>query len=319
MLSYIARRLATIPVPLILVIAFVFVVLRLTGDPVAIYLGLDATPEQEAVLRAELAPRQAAGRCSSATSCSTWCRATSAPRSSSSRPAMEVVLASGWARRCSCWRSACWWRSCCGVLGGVACAVWKDRVPDFVISVLAVAGQSMPSFWLGILLIQFFALDLQWLPTSGAGRRRAPDPADGDAGHLPGAQLHPGDARQRARDDARAVRRHGARRAAPARRRALWRHVLPNAINPVVSLVGLQLGRLMGGAVVTESVFAWPGVGAADGERHLPARRADRHRRGVHRRGHHRAGQPGGRPGAGCHRPAHPAAADGDEVVRSPS
>ena len=43
--------------------------------------------------------------------------------------------------------------------------------------------------------------------------------------------------------------------------RALWGHVLPNAINPVVSLVGLQLGRLMGGAVITESIFAWPGVG----------------------------------------------------------
>ncbi len=41
----------------------------------------------------------------------------------------------------------------------------------------------------------------------------------------------------------------------------MWRHILPNAINPVVSLVGLQLGRLMGGAVVTESIFAWPGVG----------------------------------------------------------
>jgi ABC-type dipeptide/oligopeptide/nickel transport system permease component len=41
----------------------------------------------------------------------------------------------------------------------------------------------------------------------------------------------------------------------------LWLHILPNAINPVVSLVGLQLGRLMGGAVVTESIFAWPGVG----------------------------------------------------------
>ena len=50
-------------------------------------------------------------------------------------------------------------------------------------------------------------------------------------------------------------------RARGAGRRALWLHVMPNAINPVVSLIGLQLGRLMGGAVVTESIFAWPGVG----------------------------------------------------------
>ena len=53
-MRYLLRRLLLVPVPLIFVIAFVFVVLRLTGDPVAIYLGLDATPEQEAVLRAEL-------------------------------------------------------------------------------------------------------------------------------------------------------------------------------------------------------------------------------------------------------------------------
>ena len=98
-----------------------------------------------------------------------------------------------------------------GVLGGVACAVWKDKVPDFVISMLAVVGQSMPSFWLGILLIQFFALDLQLASDFGAGRLGAYGPARGDARDVPGAELHPGDAHERAGDGARAVRRHGTR------------------------------------------------------------------------------------------------------------
>jgi len=118
----------------------------------------------------------------------------------------------------------------------------------------------MPSFWLGILLIQLFALDLQWLPTSGQGGWQ----------HLVlpvvtlATFLVPNfilvmrvSVLETAREQFVITAR--ARGAGPAR--ALWLHILPNAINPVVSLVGLQLGRLMGGAVVTESIFAWPGVG----------------------------------------------------------
>ena len=257
-MRYLLRRLLLVPVPLILVIAFVFVVLRLTGDPVAIYLGLDATPEQEAVLRAELHLDKpivvqfgyflldlAQGDFGTSIQFK--------------RPAMQVVserlgatlqlLALGLVLAIGL-----------GVLGGVASAVWKDRVPDFVISVLAVTGQSMPSFWLGILLIQLFALDLQWLPTSGQGGwEHLVLPTVTLATFLvPNVILV---TRVSVLETMREpfVVTARARGAGPAR--ALWLHVLPNAINPVVSLVGLQLGRLMGGAVITEAVFAWPGVG----------------------------------------------------------
>ncbi len=147
-----------------------------------------------------------------------------------------------------------------GVLGGVACAVWKDKVPDFVISVLAVGGQSMPSFWLGILLIQLFALDLQWLPTSGKGGWQpmvlptltlAPFLVPNFILVTRISVLEP--AREQFVTTARA------RGAGPVR--ALWLHVMPNAIPPDVRLVRLHLDRLMGGAVITEAVFAWPGVG----------------------------------------------------------
>ena len=156
-MRYLLRRLMLLPVPLIFVIGFVFVVLRLTGDPVAIYLGLDATPEQEAVLRAELhldkpVPVQFGYFLLDLV------QGDFGTSIQFKRPAMEVVLGRlGATLQLS---PACSLAVVLGVLGGVACAVWKDKVPDFVISVLAVAGQSMPSFWLGILLIQFFALEL---------------------------------------------------------------------------------------------------------------------------------------------------------------
>ena len=245
--------------PLIFVIAFVFVVLRLTGDPVAIYLGLDATPEQEAVLRAELhldkpVPVQFGYFLLD------LLRGDFGTSIQFKRPAMEVVRrAAGLdaaaprarpAARRSCW--ACWAASParCG----------RTRLPDFVISVLAVAGQSMPSFWLGILLIQLFALDLQWLPTSGQGGwEHMVLPVVTLATFLvPNFILVTRvSVLETAREQFVVTAR--ARGAGPARRS--WLHILPNAINPVVSLVGLQLGRLMGGAVVTESIFAWPGVG----------------------------------------------------------
>jgi len=147
-----------------------------------------------------------------------------------------------------------------GVLGGMVCAVRKDRWPDVALSLVALAGQSMPSFWLGILLIQFFALDLGWLPTSGddGWASRILPTVTLAAFLLPNFLMV---TRISVVDTARElfVTTARARGASPAR--VLWRHVLPNAINPVISLAGLQLGRLMGGAVVTETVFAWPGVG----------------------------------------------------------
>ena len=257
-MRYVLRRLLLVPVPLLLVVAFVFAVLRLTGDPVAIYLGLDATPEQEQLLRAELhlddpVPLQFA-----------WfladlLRGDFGTSIQFKTPAMEIVaerleatlvlLALGLGLAVVL-----------GVLAGVACAVWKDRLPDFVLSLLAVAGQSMPSFWLGILLIQLFALDLGWLPTSGRGgwEHLVMPTATLATFLLPNFVLV---TRISVLETMREQFVATARARGAGAGRTLWLHVLPNAINPVVSLVGLQLGRLMGGAVVTESIFAWPGVG----------------------------------------------------------
>ena len=148
-----------------------------------------------------------------------------------------------------------------GVGAGIAAAIWKDSLADFTISALAVAGQSMPSFWLGILLIQLFALHLQWLPTSGTGGvEHVVLPAITLATFLlPNFILITRTAMLETVNElyVTTARSKGASEAI-----VMLRHVLPNAINPVLSFLGLQMGRLMGGSIITEAIFAWPGVGS---------------------------------------------------------
>ncbi|MFO1080759.1 MAG: ABC transporter permease [Reyranellaceae bacterium] len=257
-MNYVLRRLLLVPVPLVLVIAFVFVVLRLTGDPVAIYLGLDATPEQEAVLRAELHLDQPLAL-QFGYFLLDLARGDFGTSLQFKQPALTIVaerlgatlqlLALGLSVAVGL-----------GVLGGIACAVWKDRLPDMVVSVLAVAGQSMPSFWLGLLLIQLFALDLGWLPTSGQGgwQHLVLPTLTLATFQIPNFILVTRVSVLETMGEQFVVT---ARARGAGAGRILWRHVLPNALNPVVSLIGLQLGRLIGGAVITETIFAWPGVG----------------------------------------------------------
>lgn len=257
-MAYILRRLALAPVPLLIVVLFVFVVLRMSGDPVDIYLGLDATPEQEALLRTQLnldapLPLQFLYflgdllRGDFGTSLQFQAPATEVVAQRLGATLELVAFALGIAL-------------VGGILGGLACAVWSDRLPDLALTGVSVAAQSMPSFWLGILLIQLFALDLGWLPTSGRGgwAQLVLPTLTLATFIMPNFLLVTRTAvletmREQFVATARARGVSGAR--------ALFRHVLPNALNPVVSLLGMQLGRLIGGAVVTETVFAWPGVG----------------------------------------------------------
>ena len=147
-----------------------------------------------------------------------------------------------------------------GVTGGIVCAVWRDRAVDAIISSIAVAGQSMPSFWLGMLLIEFFALQLHWLPTSGYGElRHLVLPAVTLATILlPNFVLITRTAILELMGEQFVVT---GRSKGMSRPRVLVTHILPNAINPVLSFLGIQLGHLMAGSIITETIYAWPGVG----------------------------------------------------------
>ncbi len=147
-----------------------------------------------------------------------------------------------------------------GLALGVITAVWRRGAMEFLASALAVVGQGMPVFWFGLLLIIVFAVRLRLLPSSGYG---APENLVLPAITL-GAVSMAGVARM-ARATLLEQMGQDYVRTAASKGLGFWtvlaRHVGRNAAIPVVTLMALDLGALLGGAVVTETIFAWPGVG----------------------------------------------------------
>jgi peptide/nickel transport system permease protein len=161
-----------------------------------------------------------------------------------------------------------------GVLLGLLAAVWVRSWKDHLISVAAIIAYAMPLFWIGLMLILLFAIKLDWLPTSGMedpaafyeGSERIVDIAR----HLilPATTLslfymalyarlmRATMLEQRGLDYVTTARAKGL-----SERQITLRHVLRNALMPVVTVAGVQVGGLLGGSVVVESVFAWPGLG----------------------------------------------------------
>ncbi|HEX9525205.1 MAG TPA: ABC transporter permease [Reyranella sp.] len=256
--GYILRRLAFLPLTLLLVAFATFIVLRLTGNPVDIFLDINRTPEQVEALTRRLHLDQPLPvqfliflgdllhgdfgeslQFSGSAAVVVWERVGATLQLAGTALGLAVVL---------------------GVLGGLVCAVWRDRAADAVISSIAIAGQSMPSFWLGLLLIEFFALQLRWLPTSGYGDlKHLVLPAVTLATILlPNFVLITRTAILELMGEQFVVT---GRSKGMSRPRVLVTHILPNAINPVLSFLGIQLGHLMAGSIITETIFAWPGVG----------------------------------------------------------
>ena len=143
---------------------------------------------------------------------------------------------------------------------GVLAAVRRGTAVDTASMALALAGISVPNFWLGPLLAIVFAVQLQWLPVSGRGTWA----------HLvlPAVSLGAGLAAILARmtratliEELRELYVQAARSRGVPHVRAVLGHALRNGLIPVVTLLGLQFGNVLTGAVVTETVFAWPGIG----------------------------------------------------------
>ena len=147
-----------------------------------------------------------------------------------------------------------------GLALGIVSATRRNSVYDNVATTLAVLGRAVPNFWLSIMLIVLFGAQLRWLPPSGYGT-----PA-----HLvmPAFALGAGLAAMVARltrSSLLEVLGHDYVRTARAKglgnRAVLTRHAMRNALIPIITVVGLQLGHLLGGAIITETIFAWPGIG----------------------------------------------------------
>jgi len=143
---------------------------------------------------------------------------------------------------------------------GIAAAVFRGTFIDYAAMTLALAGISMPNFWLGPLLAILFAVYLGWLPVAGTG----------SVWHLvlPAATLGAALAAILARmtrasllEELRELYVVAARARGLSRLRAVVRHAFRNSLIPVVTIIGLQFGAVLTGTIITETVFAWPGVG----------------------------------------------------------
>jgi peptide/nickel transport system permease protein len=143
---------------------------------------------------------------------------------------------------------------------GVISATKSNTPIDYLVTLLALVGQSVPSFWLGILLILFFGVYLKWLPISGSGTWQQLI--------MPGITLAAFSVARNMRltrssmldfmqkDFVRTARAKGI-----PENRVVYVHILRNSLLPIVTAIGLQMGFLLGGSVITETIFGWPGVG----------------------------------------------------------
>ncbi|MDH4121011.1 MAG: ABC transporter permease [Deltaproteobacteria bacterium] len=143
---------------------------------------------------------------------------------------------------------------------GVTAALYHGRWPDRLASLFALLGVAMPSFWLGPMLILLFAIRLDWLPVNergGLDNLVLPAVTLGTAlAALLSRMIHASLLEVMGEDYIRTARAKGL-----GERAVVWGHAMGNALIPVVTVAGLQIGVLLSGAIITESIFDWPGLG----------------------------------------------------------
>jgi peptide/nickel transport system permease protein len=147
-----------------------------------------------------------------------------------------------------------------GIPAGIAMAVWRGSAVERGLAVMVLVGQSLPTFWSGILMILLFGVVLRWLPTSGADGLASlimPSVALGALAMSTFARMtRISVLDELGRDYVNAARARGLSMGA-----TVVRHVLRNAAIPVITITALEVGNLLAGAVIVETVFAWPGIG----------------------------------------------------------
>ncbi|AWK88366.1 glutathione ABC transporter permease GsiC [Azospirillum thermophilum] len=259
MFKYLIRRVAGI-VPVLLVISlFVFgFVHLLPGDPARLVAGPDATAQDIALIRQDLGLDRPL-HVQYLRFVSNAVQGEFGLSLKTKRPVIEEI---GERFMPTLWLTvvSMVWATLAGLVIGVASAVRRGRWPDYMGMVVAVSGIAFPSFWLGLLLIDLFSVQLGWLPTGGYGTWQ----------HfiMPSLTLGVGVAAVMARftrsafiDIAREDYVRTARAKGVPARLVVWKHTLRNALIPIITMVGLQFGFLLGGSIVVETVFAWPGLG----------------------------------------------------------
>lgn len=259
MLNYVLKRLLGLIPTLLIVAVLVFLFVHLLpGDPARLIAGPEADAQVIALVRQQLGLDQPLH-------VQFWHYITHVLQGDfgtsmvSRRPVSEEI-ASRFLPTLWLTITSMIWAVLFGMAIGIAAAVWRNRWPDRVGMTLAVTGISFPAFALGMLLMQIFSVDLGWLPTVGADSWQ----------HyiLPSLTLGAAVASVMARftrssfvdvlseDYMRTARAKGV-----SETWVVLKHGLHNAMIPVVTMMGLQFGFLLGGSIVVEKVFNWPGLG----------------------------------------------------------
>ena len=266
MLTYLFKKLFTL-IPVLFGVALtVFLIVRLTpGDPATILLGPDAEPATIAALREKLGLNQSLPT-QFARYLGGLLNGDLGNSIRSGQPVMEDIRAR-YPYTFLLALVSLLLAVPAGIFLGTVAAVKRGTLLDSVVMILALIGRSAPTFWMGLMLMIVFAYYLHWFPASGFGGSLLSWEGWRSIA-LPAATLALSSTATFARltrsslleslsqDYVRTARAKGVKPVTVIRR-----HALMNALVPIVTLIGLDFGALLGGAVVTETVFAWPGMG----------------------------------------------------------
>lgn len=267
MQRYLIRRLLLLIPTLFLASVLIFAIIALApGDPARMMLGSQATPEEVAVERERLGlDRPIPVRYA------IWLTDVAQLNlgvSQSNRRSVSSLIADALPNTMRLALISLAVAMLIGFPLGVLAAINANRRIDAIITGINSLGLAMPAFWFGLLLILFFSVELRWLPASGIGDanqtfwQRLPYLI------MPVATIAVSNlsvfsryVRSAMIDVLSADYVRTARAKGLSEKVVIFQHALRNAMVPVITIVGIQFGRLLGGAVVTESVFAYPGIG----------------------------------------------------------
>ncbi|CAA9216399.1 MAG: ABC transporter, permease protein 1 (cluster 5, nickel/peptides/opines) [uncultured Craurococcus sp.] len=258
MLRFFGFRLLRAAITIVMVVSFAFVVLRLSGDPAQIIMGADAPPEAIAAFRRAWGLEEPL-----------WLQyfhyfgaILSGDLGRSMRDGRDAIalVVERIPATLALTVPALLIKLGLGIPAGITAALHRNSFIDRAVMMLAVAGFTVPSFVLGLLLVLVFAVQLGWLPSGGQESWRH--------AILPIVTMGVGGAAVLARFTRSAMLevlgqpyiRTASAKGVPWRA-VVWGHALPNAAIPTVTIIGFMVGSLIAGAVVVESVFSWPGVG----------------------------------------------------------
>ncbi|AYD04026.1 ABC transporter permease [Neorhizobium sp. NCHU2750] len=240
------------------VVTIVFFVSRILGDPTVLLLPVGAGAQEIETLRTALGLDRPLAE-QYVYSLLAMMKGDFGTSFQHVRPALDVVL-ERMPATASLAGLALLFGTLIGAIAGAIAALMRGTVAELIVMIAALLGQATPTFWLGIMLILLFSVQLGWLPTGGAG--------GWENFVLPGLTLSvfvSASIARLLRSSLLDIMREDYVRTARAKglmpRTVFFWHIARNALIPVVTMIGIIAGELLGGSVVIETVFAWPGVG----------------------------------------------------------